>query len=465
MFETRGVPNTLRGEPLTTLRETPRTIPVTAEVDVVVAGGGPAGWAAAVAAARAGARTLLIERYGYLGGMATGALVIALDHWDDFEKKETVIGGLAREIVDRLVVMGGAIVQDLADTHTIDQRAWDKWGRYGWASTRVTRHQPEPLPFGAVIDPERFKWVANRMLLEAGVKLQYHSWVVGAVCEGERVRGVVLESKSGREAILAKVVIDCTGDGDVFAAAGAEFVRGELYVTLPHQVANVDTAKFLAWERDNPDEAAELVREAKERLHAKGAYWWLYTVFDGLLWVNAPTFYKLDILNVDHLTRVEVEGRDIIEAWWEWSRTKLPGFERSYVVDVAAQTGLRASRLLKGEHVLTKQEIDDGVIFPDTIGRSKHWYLPYRSLVPERMDGLLVAGRCYSVTPQGLAISREVPTMMVLGQAAGTAAAMAVRHDVHPRNVDVSDLRRALASQAVILESGVPAADAPAAVR
>lgn len=458
MLETRGVPNTLRGEPLRTLREAPRTIPVTADVDVVVAGGGPAGWAAAVAAARTGARTLLIERYGYLGGMATGALVIALDHWDDFEKKETVIGGLAREIVSRLTAMGGAIVQDLADTHKIDQRAWDKWGRFGWASTRVTRHTPEPLPFGAVIDPERFKHVANRMLLEAGVTLQYHSWIVGAVTDGEHVRGVVVESKSGREAILGKVVIDCTGDGDVFAAAGAGFERGELYVTLPHQVANVDTAKFLQWEWDNPEAAAELVRQAKERLHAKGSYWWLYTVFDGLLWVNAPTFYKLDILNVDHLTQVEVEGRDIIEAWWTWARDRLPGFEHSYVVDVGAQVGLRASRLLKGEHVLTKEEIDNGVVFPDTIGRSKHWYLPYRSLVPEQMEGLLVAGRCYSVTPQGLAISREVPTMMVLGQAAGAAAALAVREGVQPRKVDVADLRRTLASQAVILESTAPAA-------
>jgi glycine/D-amino acid oxidase-like deaminating enzyme len=465
MLETRGVPNTPHGESLGALPETPRTIPVIGDVDVIVAGGGPAGWAAAVAAARGGARTVLIERYGYLGGMATGALVIALDHWDDFDKKETVIGGLPRGIVDRLAATGSAVVQDLADTHKIDQGAWDRWGRYGWASTRVTRHQPEPLPFGAVIDPERFKYVANRMLLDVGVKLQYHSWVVGAICEGEQVRGVIVESKSGREAMLAKVVIDCTGDGDVFAAAGAEFDRGELYVTLPHQVANVDTARFLQWEWDHRDAAAEMVREAKERLHAKGAYWWLYTVFDGVLWVNAPTFYKLDILNVDHLTRVEVEGREILEAWWEWARPRLPGFERSYVVDVAAQTGLRASRLLKGEHVLTKQEIDDGVVFPDTIGRSKHWYLPYRSLVPERMDGLLVAGRCYSVTPQGLAISREVPTMMVLGEAAGTAAALAVQQGVSPRHVDVGDLRRTLASHAVILESGVPATAPAAAVR
>ncbi len=463
MLESRGVPHTPRCNPLGTLQET-RSVPVTGQFDVIVAGAGPAGWAAAVAAGRNGARTLLIERYGYAGGMATGALVIALDHWDDMEKKKTVVGGLAREIVDRLAQVGAAVFQDPGDTHKIEQAAWDRWGRYGWASTRVSRQRPEPLPFGAVIDPEKFKYFANRMLKEAGVTLLYHSWVVGAVIDGERVRGVVVESKSGREAVLGSVVIDCTGDGDVMAAAGAEYTIGELYTSLPHQVANVDTARFLRWEWEHPDEAAELVREAKGRLHAKGTYWWLYTVFPGLVWVNAPTFYKLDILNVDHLTRVEVEGREMIEEWWRWARDKLPGFEHSYVVDVAAQTGVRCSRLLKGLHVFTREELDDGVVFPDTIGRSKHWHLPYRSLVPERIDGLLVAGRCYSATPQALSVSREIPTMMVLGQAAGTAAALAVREGNQPRRVDTAEVRQTLAAQGAILEDSAEVEAAAAAL-
>lgn len=460
MLEAHRIPNTLRTLPLGTIRESAQDIPVTADCDVLVAGGGPAGWAAALAAARTGARTMLVERYGYLGGMATGALVIAFDHWDDYEKQRTVIGGVAREIVDRLHSVGGAIVQDVAESHRADQAIWDRWSRYGWANTHVLRNRPEPVPFGAVIDPEQFKHVANQMLGEAKVRMQYHSWVVGAITEDGRVRGIIVESKSGREALLGKVVIDCTGDGDVYAAAGAAFNRGELFVSLPHQVANVDTARFLEWEWEHPEEDAALLREAKERFHVKGNYWWLYTAFEHVVWVNAPTFYKLDILNVEHLTQVEVEGREIIDSWWRWARDRLPGFERSYVIDVAAQVGIRASRLLKGMHVFTREELDTGVVFPDTVGRSKHWYLPYRSLVPETLDGLLAAGRCYSATPQALAVSREIPTMMVLGQAAGTAAALAARQSIQPRLVDVGELRETLRQQGAILEDAQVAADA-----
>ncbi len=455
-LETRLIPPTQK-HAIGTLSEAVREIPIIGDYDVVVAGGGPAGWAAAVAAGRAGARTLLIERYGYLGGMATGALVILLDHWDDFEKKKTVIGGLAREIVDRLVPIGGAVVPDPRDAHAGTQDAWDRWGRYGWSGTRAPRTPPSTVPFGATVEPEKFKFLANRMLREANVSLRYHSWVVGAVTENEQTRGVVIESKSGRQVVLGKVVIDCTGDGDVYAAAGAPFRTGQLYVTLPHQLANVDTQRYLAWEREHPEEHAQTQRMAKERLRAKGNYWWLWTVFEGLVWVNAPTYTKYNILDADDLTAIEVDARDVIEDWWGWAREHLPGFEHSYVVDVAAQLGVRQSRLLDGEYTLTKEDVDNGTIFPDTIGRSKHWYLPYRSLVPRGIDGLLVAGRCYAATPQAQAISREVPTCMVLGEAAGTAAALATRTHVQPRQVDLNLLRRELRERQVILEEPVPA--------
>jgi 2-polyprenyl-6-methoxyphenol hydroxylase-like FAD-dependent oxidoreductase len=454
-LETRLIPNTQK-QVLGTLTETPREIPIIGDYDVVVAGGGPAGWAAATAAGRQGARTLLIERYGYLGGMATGALVIMLDHWDDFEKKETVIGGLPREMIDRLGPIGGVVTPDAEDLHKEDQEAWDRWGRYGWTGTRVPRTPPSPVPYGAVIEPEKFKYLANRMLREANVTLRYHSWVVGAVAEDEQVRGVIIESKSGRQAVLAKQVIDCTGDGDVFAAAGAPFSYGQLYVTLPHQVANVDTKRYLQWEWEHPDEDEAMQRLAKEQLRSKGQYWWLYTVFNGLVWVNAPTYYKYNILDAEDLTEVELESREVIEEWWSWAKDRLPGFENSYVVDVAAQLGVRQSRLLDGEYTLTKEDVENGTLFPDTIGRSKNWYLPYRTLVPKKIDNLLVAGRCYAATPQAQAISREVPTCMVLGEAAGTAAALAAREGVQPRQLDVSQLRGELRERNVILEEPVP---------
>jgi 2-polyprenyl-6-methoxyphenol hydroxylase-like FAD-dependent oxidoreductase len=456
-LETRPIPHTQK-QVLGTLTESARDIPIIGDFDVVVAGGGPAGWAAALAAGRAGARTLLLERYGYLGGMATGSLVILLDHWDDFEKKQTVIGGVAREIVDRLVTIGGAVVPDPADTHVGTQEAWDRWGRYGWTGTRIPRTPPSIVPYGATIEPEKFKYLANRMLREANVTLRYHSWVVGAVTEGEQVRGVVLESKSGRQAVLGKVVIDCTGDGDVFSAAGAPFREGQLYVSLPHQVANVDTQRYLQWELEHPEEFEHTQRLAKERLRTKGNYWWLWTVFEGLVWVNAPTYTRYNILDADDLTEVELDARDVIEDWWGWARDHLPGFEHSYVVDVSAQIGVRQSRLLEGEYVLTKDDVEYGTVFPDTIGRSKNWYLPYRSLLPKGVEGLLVAGRCYSATPQAQSISREVPTCMVLGEAAGTAAALAAHAGVQPRQVDVNELRSELHGRRVILEDPVPAA-------
>ncbi len=437
-----------------TLTEPERQIPIIGPFDVLVAGGGSAGLSAALAAARTGARTLLVERYGYLGGMATGGLVILLDHWDDFEKKQTVIGGIAREIVDRLVELGGAVVPRQEDTHRNDNAAWDRWGRYGWAGTHVRRRPPSAVPFGATIDPEKFKLVANRMLGEAGVSLLCHSLIVGAVVDDGKVCGVLIEGKGGRQAALGQVVIDCTGDGDVFASAGAAYVVGSLYVTLPHQIANVDTARFLDWEIICPDEHEEMQRRARERLHTRGNYWWLRTPFEGVVWVNAPTFNNVDILDAAALTTIEVQAREVIYDWWQWARGHVPGFEHSYVIDTASQLGVRQSRLLAGEYVLTRSDVDAGTAFPDTIGRSKHWYLPYRSLLPRQMDGLLVAGRCYSATPQAQAVSREIPTCMVLGEAAGVAAGLAVRQGLEPREVDPAELRVELRRRNVILEEG-----------
>ncbi len=445
------VPNT-QTKVLGTVVETSRELPIVGDYDVVVAGGGPAGWAAALAAGRSGQRVLLLERYGYLGGMATGGLVLMFDDFDDYEKKKTVIGGLPVELIDRLVKVGGALVPDPNDRHRKDQAVWDRWGRYGWTTTRFGRTPPVAVPFGVTIDPEKFKYMANRMLLEAGVHLRYHSWVVGATKDAQRVCGVVIESKSGRQVVLGKVVIDCTGDGDVFAAAGAPHAEGQHFVSLIHQVANVDTRRYLQWEWEHPEEQEEMLRLVKKRLRVKSNYWWLFTVFNGVVWVNAPTFYKCNILDADDLTKVEVGAREVIEDFWGWARTKLPGFENSYIVDVAAQLGVRQSRLLDGEYVLTKDDVESGAVFPDTIGRSNKWHLPYRSLLPKNIDGLLVAGRCYSATPQAQAISREIPTCMVLGEAAGTAGAIAARERLSPRDVKPGVLREELRRRGVILE-------------
>ena len=200
-----------------TVNEPGRQTPVVAETDVLVVGGGPAGQAAAVAAARAGAGVTLLERYGYLGGLASGGMVLVLD--DMCGENEISVGGLALEIIDRLQRIGACVAPPLEDCFRNDAAVRDRWVRWGFEEL-YARKKPKPIVYAAVFDPEGWKQVSQEMVLEAGVKLRCHSWFSRALVEDGAVRGVIVETKSGRQAIRARVVIDTTGDGDVFAARG-----------------------------------------------------------------------------------------------------------------------------------------------------------------------------------------------------------------------------------------------------
>jgi hypothetical protein len=429
--------------------------PVVAETDVLVVGGGPAGQTAAVAAARAGAQVTLLERYGYLGGLASGGMVLVLD--DMCGEGEVSVGGQALEIIDRMQRLGACVAPPLEECFRNDPEIRERWVRWGFEEL-YSRVKPKPIVYGAAFDPEGWKQASQEMVLEAGVHLRLHSWFSRALVEDGTVRGVVVETKSGRQAILGRVVIDATGDGDVFASAGAPSVHGSYILTLVHRLADVDTDAARRFERSDPAGARQLDTEVKQRLGGSWDMWWMLTPRPGVVWCNCPHIPGYDGLNPEHLTHIEVEGRRRFMKVIEFVRAHYPGFERAYILDAAPQVGVRQTRLLDGEYVVTKDDIVGRRRFPDVVARGRDYYTPYRSLIPRQVEGLVVAGRCYAATSEAQRISREIPPLMVMGEAAGTAAALSLESGVTPRKVDVAVLQKRLVAQGVSLGTSVPVA-------
>jgi glycine/D-amino acid oxidase-like deaminating enzyme len=438
-----------------TVNEPGRETPVVAETDVLVVGGGPAGQSAAVAAARAGANVTLLERYGYLGGLASGGMVLVLD--DMCAEGEVSVGGLALEIVDRMQRIGACVAPPMEDCFRNDAAVRDRWVRWGFEEL-YARTKPKPIVYAAVFDPEGWKQVSQEMVLEAGVRLRCHSWFSRALVEDGAVRGVVVETKAGRQAIRGRVVIDATGDGDVFDSAGAPGIHGSYIMTLVHRLADVDTDAAMAFERRDPVATHQLDATVKQLLGGAWDMWWMMTPRPGVVWCNCPHIPGFDGLNPEHLTHIEVEGRRRFMKVVDFVRAQYPGFERAYILDAAPQVGVRQTRLLDGEYVVTKEDVVGRRSFPDVIARGRDYYTPYRSLIPKGIDGLLVAGRCYSATPEAQRISREIPPLMVMGEAAGTAAALSLESGVAPRKVDVPALQKRLLAQGVNLGAPVPVA-------
>ena len=430
------------------VNEPGRQIPVVAETDVLVVGGGPAGQAAAVAAARAGAEVMLLERFGYLGGLASGGMVLLLD--DMCGEREVSVGGLALEIIDRLERIGACVTPPKGDCFRNDAEVRDRWVRWGFEEL-YGKKRPKPIIYSGAFDPEGWKQVSQEMVLEAGAKLRFHSWFSRAIVEDGAVRGVVVETKSGRQAIRGRLVIDASGDGDVFASAGAPGVHGSYIMTLVHRLADVDTDAAIAFERADPAAAQQLDREVKQLLGGSWEMWWLLTPRPGVVWCNCPHIPGHDGLDPEHQTKIEIEARRRFMKVAEFVRAHYPGFQRAYILDAAPQLGVRQTRLLEGEYVVTKEDILERRTFPDVVARGRDYYTPYRSLVPKGIEGLLVAGRCYSATSEAQRISREIPPLMVMGEAAGTAAALSLESSVAPRKVDVSGLQKRLVAQGVNL--------------
>jgi hypothetical protein len=431
-----------------TIWEPARQVPVYGTCDVLVVGGGPAGFAAAVAAAHAGADTVLVERYGHLGGLATGGLVFWIDRMTDWQGR-LVVAGIGQELLQRCG--RDAVLGPPADLWgTRDKEAVAYWTIRASAQRGVVNWAP-------TVDPEVMKCASNDVVREAGVHTLFHCWGVTAVHEAGRVRGAVFESKEGRFAILAKVTVDCTGDGDLFAAAGAAFESdvdaGTIHarVNTSFRFGNVDVPRYLDFRLNQPQAHNELMRRAAEagvelRVHP--------TAYDTMALFMTPKFTGYSALNVADLTAVEFRSRDAMRAGLAWFRAQVPGFERGWIMDTAQQIGVRHSRRLVGTARVTLEGWKRSGRAPDSIGlcpgltpEFPTLEIPYGSLVPQTLDGLLAAGRNLSCDPKAHNPLREVPECWVLGQGAGVAAALAARRNASVRDVPAALLQETLRQQ------------------
>lgn len=427
-----------------TVLEPGRRVPVVAETDVLVIGGGPAGVGAAVAARREGARTLLAERYAYLGGMASGGMVLVIDDMMD-GPRQTVLG-IGQEYVERLERIGAAVYPPVEDRYRVDPDLWNRWARWGAVDLYAHGHM-KPLTYAVAFDPDAWKRVSDDMVREAGVELRLHSWFSAPIMDGDCIAGAIFETPAGRQAIRARVVIDATGDAAVAAQSGARFEQGRYFVTLVHRYGSVDTERAIRFEIEHPEEAAALNGEAKRILGGSWDMWWLLTPLPGVVWCNCPHMRGFDTTSVEDLTKAEFEARAKIAATFAFAKENIPGFERSYLLDTAPQMGVRQGRLLKGEYVVTQDDIREGRWFPDSVARGRDYFTPYRAIVPQQVEQLLVAGRCYSATPIAQRSSREIGPCIVMGQAAGVAAAAALDTGVTVRRVDVPMVQRRVRAQ------------------
>jgi hypothetical protein len=233
----------------------------------------------------------------------------------------------------------------------------------------------------------------------------------------------------------------------VFAGAGAPHVQGQYIVTLVHRYGGVDTERAIAFELEHPKEAATVNREARRLLGGSWDEWWLKTPLPGVVWCNCPHMRGYNTTSVEDLTKAEFEGRAKIEATLAYVQKNYPGFEKAYLLDTGSQMGVRQGRLLEGEYVVTVDDIRTGRRFDDSVARGRDYFTPYRSLLPKRIESLIVAGRCYSATPAAQRSSREIGPCIVMGQAAGAAAAMALESNVRFRDLDVAALQRRIRAQ------------------
>jgi len=439
--------------------------PIYDKTDVLVIGGGPAGIAAAAAASSLGVKVVLIERYGYLGGIASGGLVLLFNCMCDGKGKK-VIGGFAEEIIRRLDEVEGVIYPLKEQWGSDDKdlvKHWAHWGAVGLEGKYV-RYSP-------VVDPEMLKYIANTLLLELNVKLVFHSWATQVIMNEDNenvVQGIIFESKSGGKSILANTIIDCTGDGDIFCYAGAQHDINHLPLGLVFRVGNVDVKKLENFTIKYPRKKDNIFRELGEIVGLAGGYGFgelpigsfLYSSRDNIVWFN--NCIPGNALDIDDLSRAEIEGRKKIKTAFDFLKDNLPGFKEAFIIDTAPQIGTRATRRLKGVHVLTEQEFYGGKKFEDTICFFQPPYpkfkpndplksIPYRSLVPIEIDNLLVAGRCLSTDLKVNEATRLIPPCIATGQGAGVAAALSVKNKCKPRHVDINLLQKTLRKQGCYL--------------
>lgn len=438
--------------------EPAREIPVHAHCDVLVVGGGPSGTAAAVAAARIGADIILLERYNHLGGLSTGGLVIWIDRMTDWDGK-LVIRGFGEEILSRLPAAALAGPPG-AEWGSTDPGQVAHWGQRTAAYRGVVTWSP-------TIDPEWLKLASQELVLQNKVRLVYHSWAAEPILDGGAVRGVLFENKAGRRAIRAKVVIDATGDGDLFARAGAEYESNFADEDIHHCMntawlfGGVDMTRWIEFRTGQPEQYSAFMALGRERigLIERPFVSWR----DDIALFMGPRLAGYSAIDIDDQTEVEIRSHRAMAGHLAFYRENAPGFENAYLMLSAPQLGVRHSRRLAGVSSVTRAQWPTGTVFDDEVGVSPSLSqvfpsisIPYGALVPRKLDGLLACGRHMSCDTNSHGFLREIPQCWVTGQAAGVAAAQAVQAGVEPRHVAIAPLQVALAGQGVYLQERDP---------
>lgn len=426
------------------VEEPARQVSVVREVDVLVVGGGTSGCAAAVAASRRGMRTALLDRYGFLGGTATAAMVGCLcGVYTCSPNTITVIRGYLQEITDRLEARGAGY---------------------------KLKHRYQ-------LDHEALKLVLDRWLCEAGVELLFQTQMVETLVDGSRVSGVVVENKAGRQAILARVVIDSSGDADVVARAGGVFEKSpttELQApSLVFTMGGVDIVRAVRTPQEEISRLLRAVTETGEFSFNRFSGGYSPVPPEGKMHMNITRLACVDATDPNDLNRAYLEGRRQVEEYARFAVKYLPGFERAHVDQIAPQLGVRETRRVVGEYQLTTEDVLGAQSFPDAICRGAwpleihpndgtgttrvhlegdtYYQIPYRCLVPRDLEQVLVTGRCISATHEAQGSTRVMGPGIATGQAAGTAAALALLDGRAPRYVDVSALQTRLEREGALL--------------